>query len=197
MTIDAGSFLRAEMDKVSAALAEARSEEITEVLETIVSAIVSSLRSGGKVMFCGNGGSAADAQHLAAELVGRQNFDRQPAAGIALTVDSSALTAIANDYGYDLVFARQVMALGRPGDVLIGISTSGRSASVVQALKAAREIGVQTVAVTGRDPRALGDADFVLAVPAEETAVVQQVQMACAHAIFALVEQLMFGERCP
>ena len=144
------------------------------------------------MLFCGNGGSAADAQHLAAELVGRQNYDRSPAAGIALSVDTSVLTAIGNDYGYDRVFARQVQALGRRGDVLVGISTSGRSKNVVEALTVARSNEITTVAFTGSDPRDMAGADYVVAMPAEETAKVQELQLVAGHIIFALVEQTLF-----
>ncbi|MGH9104677.1 MAG: D-sedoheptulose-7-phosphate isomerase [Acidimicrobiales bacterium] len=185
-------FAAAEVAKLQASLAELGTEAYTRALAEVAAAIVSCLREWGKVLFCGNGGSAADAQHLAAELVGRQNYDRPPAAGIALSVDTSVLTALSNDYGYDGVFARQVEALGRPGDVLVGISTSGRSRNVVQALQAARAGGVVTVAFTGREPRDMGAADFVLAMPAAETAKVQELQLVAGHIVFALVEQAMF-----
>jgi D-sedoheptulose 7-phosphate isomerase len=154
--------------------------------------VADALAAGHRVLFCGNGGSAADAQHLAAELVGRQNYDRAPAAGIALTADTSVLTALGNDYGYDNVFARQVTAVGRPGDVLFGISTSGRSVSVVAALTAARSAGLVTVSLTGRDPRAMAAADHVLAMPADETAKVQELQLVCGHIVFALIERTLF-----
>ena len=143
-------------------------------------------------MFCGNGGSAADSQHLAAELVGRQNYDRAPAAGIALTVDTSALTALGNDYGFDTVFSRQVEALGRAGDVLIGISTSGRSVNVVRALEAAKTKGITTVSFTGSEPRDMSIAQHMLCVPASETAKIQELHMVCGHIIFALVERILF-----
>jgi len=159
----------------------------------IADAATASLRGGGKAMFCGNGGSAADAQHLAAELVGRQNFDRSPTAGLALTVDTSVLTALGNDYGYDTVFARQVEALGRPGDILFALSTSGRSTNAVAALAAAARMGITTVAVTGADPRHMGGADHVLAVPAVETAKIQELTLTAGHAILALVERALFA----
>ena len=144
-------------------------------------------------MFCGNGGSAADSQHLAAELVGRQNYNRAPAAGIALTVDTSALTAISNDYGYDSVFARQVEALGNAGDVPIGISTSGRSLSVVRAIEAAKAKGITTVSFTGQEPRDMGIAEMQLCAPASETAKIQELHITCGHIIFALVERILFA----
>ena len=124
-------------------------------------------------------------------MIGRQNYDRPPAAGIALTVDTSALTAIGNDYGYEQVFSRQVQALGKPGDVLFGLSTSGRSANVVAALDTARAKGMTTVAFTGADPARMGCAEIVLAVPATETAKVQELHITSGHIVFALVEQIL------
>ncbi len=185
-------FATGELAKLQTALAELAAPERAGALAEVAAMVTERLRAGGKVLFCGNGGSAAEAQHMAAELVGRQNYDRAPAAGIALTVDTSALTAIGNDYGYELVFARQVQALGRPGDVLVGISTSGRSANVVKAIEAARQLGITTVAVTGRDPRDMGVADFVLAMPADETAKIQELQLTAEHIVFALVERSLF-----
>ena len=128
MNLDVPAFIDGEIAKSRAALDELDSPHYSQTLTDIANKAVETFRAGGKIMFCGNGGSAADSQHLAAELVGRQNYNRAPAAGFALTVDTSALTAIGNDYGYDTVFSRQVEALGNAGDVLIGISTSGRSA---------------------------------------------------------------------
>jgi D-sedoheptulose 7-phosphate isomerase len=189
------AFARAEIDALQDALSALRSDE--ELLETLIGVarmVVRCLRAGGVVYFCGNGGSAADAQHLAAELVGKQNFDRPPTAGVALTVDSSALTAIGNDYGFDHVFSRQITALGRPGDVLFGLSTSGRSTNVVNALAAASERGLTTVAFTGSDPRAMAKADWVLPVPATRTAKIQELHITSGHIVFALVELELFGE---
>lgn len=187
------AFARDQIGQLQAALDElARPERVEQLVDT-ARLVSSALGGGGKVLFCGNGGSAADAQHLAAELVGRQNYDREPLAGLALTVDTSALTAVANDYGYEDVFSRQVSALGRPGDVLIGLSTSGRSPSVVRAVEAARRIGIRTVAFTGREPRDLGGADVVVAVPSSETAKIQELHITCGHIVLALVERVM----CP
>ena len=152
------------------------------------------LRAGGKVLLAGNGGSAADAQHIASELVGRLVNDRAPLAAIALTTDTSALTAISNDYGFDQAFARQLRALGRKGDVFVAISTSGRSPNMVAALKAARELGLVTVGFTKDAPTAMHPlCDLVLAVPSEETALIQQIHITAAHAICHLVEQELFG----
>jgi D-sedoheptulose 7-phosphate isomerase len=192
MSTEMLAFIDGEMAKTRAGLDALQDLQYGKVLANISSVIMESLRSGGKIMFCGNGGSAADSQHLAAELVGRQNYDRAPAAGLALTVDTSALTAIGNDYGYELVFARQVEALGRAGDVLIGISTSGRSMNVVRAFEAAKARGVVTVSFTGNQPRDMSIADYQLNVPASETAKIQELHIMCGHIIFALVERGLF-----
>lgn len=151
--------------------------------------IVERLRAGGKVLVCGNGGSAADAQHFAAELVGRFEAERPGLAAIALTTDSSALTAIANDHGYEQVFARQVRALARQGDVLVAISTSGGSPSVLRAAQAARELGCAVVGMTGLGGGALALAcDLLLAVPTARVARVQEVHELCLHAMAGQIE---------
>lgn len=151
--------------------------------------IACALQDGGKVLICGNGGSAADSQHMAAELAGRFKLDRKPLAAFALTTDTSVLTAIGNDYGYDEVFARQVRGLGRPGDVLVAISTSGLSANVVEAAAAARELGMCVVALVGAKSRHLaGVADLTLSVPSSETARIQEAHEFLIHAICEAVE---------
>lgn len=192
MNTEVLAFIDGEMAKSRASLDALQDLRYGTIIADISCAIMESLRSGGKIMFCGNGGSAADSQHLAAELVGRQNYDRAPAAGLALTVDTSALTAIGNDYGYEFVFARQVEALGRAGDVLIGISTSGRSINVVRALEAAQAKGIVTVSFTGDQPRDMSIAKYQLNVPASETAKIQELHIMCGHIIFALVERGLF-----
>ena len=192
MNADVSTFIDGEIDKSRAGLEALHNPPYTEILADISLKIVESLRAGGKIMFCGNGGSAADSQHLAAELVGRQNYDRAPAAGLALTVDTSALTAVGNDYGFDSVFSRQVDALGQPHDILVGISTSGRSKNVVRALEAAKAKGMTTVSLTGREARDMAIADHQLCVPASETAKVQELHIVCGHIIFALVERILF-----
>jgi D-sedoheptulose 7-phosphate isomerase len=150
------------------------------------------LRNGGKVMFCGNGGSAADAQHLSAELMGRFLADRAPMASVALTVDSSALTAIGNDYGFDQVFARQIRGLGRAGDVLVGISTSGNSANVVAAFDVARELGVYTIALTGGGGGKMATlADLLINAPSLSTPRIQELHIAIGHTICELVEDAL------
>jgi D-sedoheptulose 7-phosphate isomerase len=160
----------------------------------IAARIAETLRDGGKVLLAGNGGSAADAQHIAAELVGRFVEDRAPLAAIALTTDSSALTAIGNDYGFEQVFERQIRALGHKGDVFVAISTSGRSANVLAALKAARELGLTTVGFTKQALTPMhAHCDLLLAVPSEEVAVIQQLHITAAHAICQLVEHELFS----
>jgi D-sedoheptulose 7-phosphate isomerase len=192
MNTDVSTFIDAEIAKSRAGLDALENPRYAQILADISREIVESLRLGGKVLFCGNGGSAADSQHLAAELVGRQNYNRAPAAGLALTVDTSTLTALGNDYGFDSIFSRQVEALGHSGDVLISISTSGRSVNVVRALEAAKAIGMITVSFTGHDPRDMSIAKHLLCVPASETAKIQELHIMCGHIIFALVERILF-----
>ena len=153
-------------------------------------AIVEALGRGGKLLLFGNGGSAADAQHVAAELVGRFTRERVALAAVALTTDTSVLTSIGNDYAFDRVFARQVEALGRPGDVALGISTSGVSPNVVAALEAARALRMQTIALTGGDGGAVGRVAAIhLNVPSDVTARVQEVHRTLLHVICAIVEK--------
>jgi D-sedoheptulose 7-phosphate isomerase len=157
---------------------------------------IESLRAGGKIVLCGNGGSAGDAQHIAGELVSRFLFDRAPLAGLALTVDTSVLTAIGNDYGYEHTFSRQVRALGRAGDVLVGISTSGRSPNVVAALRAAREIGMVTIGFTGNGNGQMSEhCDLVFRAPSASTPLIQQIHITIGHIVCQIVEQAMFGAR--
>jgi D-sedoheptulose 7-phosphate isomerase len=156
------------------------------------------LAAGGTVFLMGNGGSAADSQHLAAELVGKLVFDRPGMPGLALTVDTSALTAIGNDFGYEFVFARQVEALGRAGDVLVGITTSGRSKNVLRAFEAARARGIVTVAMTGQARGPVADlADHWLAVPHAETQKIQEGHIVLGHIFCALIEARIHGARRP
>jgi len=153
-------------------------------------ALVSAYRSGHKALFFGNGGSAADAQHLAAEFVGRYLRQRDPMPALALNANSSAVTAIGNDYGYDLVFARQLQALAVPGDVAVAISTSGNSPSVIEAVKCARRLGLFTIALTGASGGKLrGMVDALIAVPCEETPRIQECHILIGHALCDAVEQ--------
>ncbi|HMQ13876.1 MAG TPA: phosphoheptose isomerase [Candidatus Competibacter phosphatis] len=156
------------------------------------------LRQGNKILVCGNGGSAADAQHFAAELVNRFEIERPGLAAIALTTDSSALTSIANDYAFEQIFARQVRALGRPGDVLLAISTSGHSPNVLVAIDAARELGMATLALTGRDggrmAEQLGNGDIEIRAVAPATARIQETHILIIHCLCDLVDWLLFGK---
>jgi D-sedoheptulose 7-phosphate isomerase len=157
--------------------------------------MIASLSSGGKVLFFGNGGSSMDAGHLAAELSGRFYRDRPALAGISLSDSTAAMTAIANDYTYDNVFARQVQALGRSGDVAVGLTTSGNSPNVVEALKAADEIGMYTVALTGQAGGKVADtAAICIRVPSDDTPRIQEACMHLGHTICEIVEQEMFPE---
>lgn len=164
--------------------------EQMETIQLIAERCKTALAAGNKVLFCGNGGSAADAQHLAAELIGRFQKERRSLASIALTTDTSILTAVANDYGYDEVFSRQVEGLGRAGDVLIGISTSGNSANVVKAALKARDTGMHTIAFTGEGGGKLQDiCDITLAIPSKVTARIQEMHILVGHIICELVEE--------
>jgi len=159
------------------------------LLQAIASAMTSCLHSGGKILWCGNGGSAADSQHLAAEIVGRFRRQRRGMASIALTTDSSILTAVANDFGFEAVFARQVEALGNPGDLLVGISTSGNSPNVVAALATARAQGLVTVAFTGEGGGKVAQlADHLFCVPSRDTARVQEVHSLAGHMLCDWIE---------
>jgi D-sedoheptulose 7-phosphate isomerase len=159
------------------------------VLEAIARTMSTVLRSGGKILWCGNGGSAADSQHLAAEIVGRFRRDRRGLPSIALTTDTSVLTAVANDYGYEAVFSRQVEALGNAGDLLVGISTSGNSQNVQRALIAARVQGLVTVAFTGTGGGKLGTlADYLFAVESRDTARIQEMHILAGHMLCDWIE---------
>ena len=174
--------------KAAAAAHERMAADVTAVV-TAADAIAAALTEGRTVLVFGNGGSAADAQHFAAELVGRYDRDRKAWPAVALTTDTSALTAIGNDYGFDRVFARQVEALGRKGDVAIGISTSGQSPNVLRALDAANERGLVTIALTGRGGEAGRMAALHVRVDEEGTARIQEVHATILHAICELVEK--------
>jgi len=166
---------------------------LRQALQRTAEACVTSLRAGGKVLLAGNGGSAADAQHIAGELVSRFEFDRPGLAAVALTTDTSILTAIGNDYGYERLFARQVQALGRRGDVFIAYSTSGNSPNILAALGAAREIGLVTVGLTGNRGGAMNAlCDHLLAVPAAETPRVQEGHLVLGHILCGLIESTLF-----
>jgi len=159
------------------------------VLESIARAMTTTLRAGGKILWCGNGGSAGDSQHLAAELVGRFRRERRGLASLALTTDSSVLTAMANDYGYETVFSRQVEALGAAGDLLVGISTSGNSRNVLCALEAARSRGMVTVVFTGAGGGQIAKlADHLFAVASKDTARIQEAHILAGHMLCDWIE---------
>jgi len=171
------------------------SEQSVDAILAAADVLMETLRAGGKVLLCGNGGSAADCQHLAAEFVNRlrREFDRPGLPAIALTTDTSFLTACANDSGFEAVFERQVRALGKPGDVLVGISTSGNSPNVIRAIEAAKELKMRTIALTGSGGRLGTLAAAVVAVPSADTQHVQEAHLAIEHALCDLVERGLFG----
>ncbi|MBA7640566.1 Phosphoheptose isomerase [subsurface metagenome] len=164
------------------------------LLLKIAEQITQAFREGNKVILFGNGGSAADAQHIAAELAGKFYLDRDPLPAIALTVNTSSLTAIANDCGYEQVFARQVKGLAKKGDIVIGISTSGESLNVLQAIKEAKRLGTITIAFTGRGGKLKELADYALSVPSADTPRIQEVHITAGHIICYLVEQAIWGD---
>lgn len=168
----------------------------SSVVEQIAKIWIEALGNGNKVIFCGNGGSAADSQHLAAELMGRYKFDRAPMPAMSLTVDTSALTAIGNDYGYDKVFSRQLKGIGNEGDVLVGISTSGNSKNILDAFAVAKDKGIKTVAFTGEaGGEMLKSADICLNVPSSTTNNIQEMHIACGHLICGIVEAHFFANQ--
>jgi len=179
---------------VAAATALADDALVRTALADMARVTIAAMQAGGKLMIAGNGGSASDAQHIAGEIVGRLMYDRVPLPAIALTADAAVMTATANDYGFEHVFARQVTALGRPGDVLLAISTSGRSANLLRALEAARDKGMRCFGFAGRAGGPMAAlCDPVLRAPADETAIVQQLHITAAHVLCALVERAL----CP
>jgi len=187
------SEIQAQLGELSA-LASTVSATLAGDVEALAQRCLATLRSGGKLMFCGNGGSAADAQHLAAEYVVRFARVRAPLAALALTTDTSILTAAANDFGFESLFARQVEALGRPGDLLILHSTSGESENLLVAADAARKVGVNTVALlAGGGGRLRGRVDQAIVVPTEVTARAQEIHIAIGHVVCDLVERAFAG----
>jgi len=173
-------------------------QTITENIQTIVAGaemLIDCLVSGHKIMIFGNGGSAADAQHIAAEFVNRFQIERPPMAAIALTTDSSILTSIGNDYTFDDVFTKQIRALGRKGDIAWGISTSGNSKNVVSAIQTAKEIGLHTMGMTGRGGELAQCAQTVYAVPSDVTARIQETHITIAHILCDLVDRMLFPEK--
>jgi D-sedoheptulose 7-phosphate isomerase len=190
----AASFVRAEIDKSVAMLNALRADPtLLAAVERAARLCADALGRGNKVMFAGNGGSAADAQHLAAELVGKLNYERPGLPALALTTDSSILTAVSNDYGYDELFRRQIEALGAPGDVLVAISTSGRSKNILRALTAARDKGITTLGMTGADGGEMPElCDLCLRAPSRETQKIQEAHIVLGHILCGLAERLLF-----
>jgi D-sedoheptulose 7-phosphate isomerase len=183
-------YLKASRDAMEAALDDA---SLIETVAEIARRCADALRAGNKVLLAGNGGSAGDAQHIAGELLSRLNYDRAPLAAVALTTDSSVLTAIGNDYGYEQLFERQVRGLGRPGDVFIGISTSGRSKNILRAIAAARANALLTVGFTGRSGGDMaGECDLCLRAPSDSTPLIQQIHITVGHIICGLIEEALF-----
>lgn len=166
------------------------------IVELIANVWIDALKNGNKVIFCGNGGSAADSQHLSAELMGRYKFDRNPLPAMSLTTDTSALTAIGNDYGYECVFSRPLKGIGNKGDVLVGISTSGNSKNIIAAFETAKQMGITTVAFTGNSGGKMREiADYCLNVPSDITNNIQEMHIACGHMICGIVENHFFGKK--
>ncbi len=185
-------YFRRSSETLSRAAADS---QVCASIHAIADTITDAFRAGRKLLIAGNGGSAADAQHIAGEFLSRLNFDRNPLPAIALTTDSSVLTAIGNDYGFERVFERQVRGLGQRGDVFIAISTSGRSSNIVMALKAARDAGLITIGFTGTAANGAMRpyCDHCLAAPSAETPQIQQIHIVAAHAICGLVERNLFS----
>jgi D-sedoheptulose 7-phosphate isomerase len=173
--------------------------QMAQPIAQAVELMAASLRAGGKIMACGNGGSAADSQHFAAELLNRFEIERPPLAAMALTTDTSTLTSIANDYRYEDVFAKQLRALGRSGDVLLAISTSGNSPNVLAAIATAHETGVAVVALTGKGGGKMGallrDPDIHLCVPAERTARIQEIHLLTLHCLCDGIDCMLYGDK--
>ncbi len=195
---DAG-FVQSYLSRSLVALTEfASDEQYANILHRMAEATCGAMREGHRLLIAGNGGSAGDAQHIAGEFISRLMFDHAPLPAIALTVDTSALTATANDYGYEYVFERQVMALAQRGDIFLGISTSGRSPNVLRAFQAARNAGALCFGFTGHNGRGMEECcDLLLRAPSDETAIIQQIHITAAHVFCALVERGMFPDLAP
>jgi D-sedoheptulose 7-phosphate isomerase len=176
----------------------AKLHEVKSVVEEAAQVITNALRNGNKIMICGNGGSASDAQHFAAELVGRFEAERKALPGIALTTDTSILTALGNDYGYEAVFSRQVEGLSVPGDALVGISTSGNSKNILLAVRSAKAIGLSTIGLLGRDGGALAsEVDVPVIVPHSVTARIQEAHIFIVHFWADSIERELFSPKIP
>ncbi len=185
--------LQAHAETISAIRGNA---DLMKAVAQAAEAITACFRNGGRVYFCGNGGSAADAQHLAAEFSGRFYFDRPVLPSEALHCNTSYLTAVANDYGYEQVFARMISGIGRPGDILVGISTSGNSGNILRAFEVCREKGVHTIAMTGATGGKMKErSDLLINVPSTDTPRIQEAHITLGHIICEFVEAAIFGDR--
>ena len=172
-----------------------KNEKLLDIIEQVAKKCVDLYKTDKKTMLAGNGGSAADAQHIAAELVGRYGFDRPSLASLALTTDTSNLTAIGNDYGYDKVFSRQLEGMGREGDIFIGISTSGNSQNIINAFKSAKEKNIITVALAGRDGGQMAKiADYAIVVPSNSTPRIQESHILIGHILCDIIEKEIFAD---
>ena len=192
-------FIGSYLAESTAALAAFQADKNAHrTLAAMAEAVVGSLRAGGKLLIAGNGGSAGDAQHIAGEFISRLMYDRAPLAAIALTTDTSVITATGNDYGYELIFERQVLGLGQQGDVFLGISTSGKSPNVLRAFDAARGRGLVSIGFTGADGGPMRQkCDLLLEAPSGKTAIIQQIHIVAAHIVCALIERAMFPRPAP
>ena len=171
------------------------SESLINTIMQSARACISALKDGNKILLAGNGGSAADAQHIAGELVNRFNFNRPGLSAIALTTDSSVITSIANDYGYDTIFSRQISSLGKQNDVFIAISTSGSSPNIINALKTARECGLMTIMLTGSKGASHSDlCDFCIVIPSSDTPRIQEAHILTGHILCSVIEKELFGK---
>ena len=182
--------IRESLSVKQALLADAA---VLGTIETVARLMIDAYRAGNKTLWAGNGGSAADAQHMAGELVNKFTFDRPGLAALSLSTDTSIITAVGNDYGFDRLFARQIEAQGKPGDVFVGISTSGKSRNLVEALKACKDKGITSVAIVGANACPMDDYDYVIHVPSTVTPRIQECQTLIGHILCYLVEQALFG----
>ncbi len=187
------TITRSIADSIAAKQAMLNNPELLQTIQQVADTMVTALRNGNRILWCGNGGSAADAQHLAAELSGRFYYDRPPLNSEALHCNTSYLTAVANDYGYDLIYSRMIDGACRAGDVLVGISTSGNSKNILNAFRKAKELGVTTVAMTGKTGGEMRQvADYLLNVPSSDTPRIQESHIMLGHIICEIVEAQMF-----
>lgn len=195
--MDCTNLIEKRLDAHLETIAALRSDStLKAAVSEAVEVIIDCFRNGGRVYFCGNGGSAADAQHLAAEFSGRFYFDRPVLPADALHCNTSYLTAVANDYGYDRIFARLISGLGRKGDILVGISTSGNSSNIVAAFEVCRGKGVKTIAMTGADGGKMKPlSDLLINVPSTDTPRIQEAHITIGHIICEMVEKAIFGEK--